>query len=296
MSSAARQLLRLQVHDPVLRKAVTPTSPWAASGFCLPTTIIPPCRRKNTSLIPHGLVEVDGNTVIAANGERHEVDVIIWGTGFDVSHPPIGRKVFNAKGERLSDLWKDSSPEAYLGAALADVPNAFLVLGPNVLVYDSFIVLAEARLDYIIDGLKKIRDRGISRLTIRPSVIEQHNQKVQKHLKGTVFNSGGCKSYYLDQNGRNFAAWPWSLKALKKRLSRFRLKDNEVVYQQQKANPKAAKQCCRKGLNQPLFSFPCYRVFSYSFLAEGVLGVATERVPQHRHQFLKGLGGVSADR
>ena len=101
-------------------------------------------------------------------------------------------------------------------------------------------MLAEAQLDYIIDGLKKIRDRGISRLTIRPSVIEQHNQKVQKHLKGTVFNSGGCKSYYLDQNGRNFAAWPWSLKALKKRLSRFRLKDYEVVYQQQKANRKAA--------------------------------------------------------
>ncbi|RJG18126.1 NAD(P)/FAD-dependent oxidoreductase [Alcanivorax profundi] len=240
VSSAARQLLRLQVDDPVLRKAVTPDFTLGCKRILFANNYYPALQAENTSLIPHGLVEVDGNTVIAANGERHEVDVIIWGTGFDVSHPPIGRKVFNAKGERLSDLWKDSSPEAYLGAALADVPNAFLVLGPNVLVYDSFIVLAEAQLDYIIDGLKKIRDRGISRLTIRPSVIEQHNQKVQKHLKGTVFNSGGCKSYYLDQNGRNFAAWPWSLKALKKRLSRFRLKDYEVVYQQQKANRKAA--------------------------------------------------------
>jgi hypothetical protein len=35
-------------------------------------------------LIPQGLVKVEGNTVIAANGERHEVDVIIWGTGFEV--------------------------------------------------------------------------------------------------------------------------------------------------------------------------------------------------------------------
>ena len=175
-------------------------------------------------------MEVDGNTVIAANGERHEVDVIIWGTGFEVSHPPIGRKVINANGERLSDLWKDTSPEAYLGATMKDVPNAFLVLGPNVLVYDSFIGLAEAQLDYIIDGLKKIKAKGISRLAINPGVLQRHNDKVQKHLKGTVFNSGGCKSYYLDQNGRNFAAWPWSLAELKNRLSEFAVSDYDVQY------------------------------------------------------------------
>ena len=51
----------------------------------------------NTRLIPHGLVRVEGNKVIAANGESHEVDVIIWGTGFEVSHPPIGQRVINEK-------------------------------------------------------------------------------------------------------------------------------------------------------------------------------------------------------
>ena len=148
-----------------------------------------------------------------------------------MSHPPIGRKVIDANGNRLSDLWKDSSPEAYLGATMKDVPNAFLVLGPNVLVYDSFIGLAEAQLDYIIDGLKKVKQKGITRFAIKPQVLKAHNDKVQKHLKTTVFNSGGCKSYYLDQNGRNFAAWPWSLKELKKRLSRFKVSDYEVAYQ-----------------------------------------------------------------
>ena len=185
-------------------------------------------------------MEVDGNTVIAANGERHEVDVIIWGTGFDVSHPPIGSKVVNANGDRLSDLWKDSSPEAYLGATLENTPNAFLVLGPNVLVYDSFIGLAEAQLDYIIDGLKKVKANDIGKITIRPDVLKQHNDKVQKHLKGTVFNSGGCKSYYLDQNGRNFAAWPWSLAELKKKLSAFELDDYEVTYRNEEVLRKAS--------------------------------------------------------
>jgi len=162
--------------------------------------------------------------------------VIIWGTGFEVSHPPIGKRVANEKGEILNDLWKSSSPEAYLGTSIENVPNAFLVLGPNVLVYDSFIGLAEAQLDYIVDGLLKIRDQGIAKLNIKPEVIKKHNELVQKHLKTTVFNAGGCKSYYLDANGRNFAAWPWSLKKLKQRLKQMDLNDYQVTYQTEKTN------------------------------------------------------------
>jgi len=240
ISTAAKQLLRVQISDKALRKAVTPDFTLGCKRILFANDYYPALQADNANLIPHGLVEVDGNTVIAANGERHEVDVIIWGTGFDVSHPPIGSKVVNANGDRLSDLWKDSSPEAYLGATLENTPNAFLVLGPNVLVYDSFIGLAEAQLDYIIDGLKKVKANDIGKITIRPDVLKQHNDKVQKHLKGTVFNSGGCKSYYLDQNGRNFAAWPWSLAELKKKLSAFELDDYEVTYRNEEVLRKAS--------------------------------------------------------
>ncbi|WP_111494961.1 flavin-containing monooxygenase [Marinobacter bohaiensis] len=235
VSTAARQLLRLQVRNPQLRKAVTPNFLLGCKRILFANDYYPALQADNTTLIPSGLVAVDGNTVIAANGERREVDVIIWGTGFDVSHPPIGNRVFNERGERLADLWRDSSPEAYLGTAIEKVPNAFLILGPNVLVYDSFIRLAEAQLDYIIDGLKKIRDRRIGKLAVKPSVVRRHNRTVQKHLQSTVFNAGGCSSYYLDQNGRNFAAWPWSLGRLKQRLSTFRLEDYHVVSRRQKA-------------------------------------------------------------
>ena len=225
-----KQLLKLQIQDPVLRKNVTPNFLVGCKRILFANNYYPALQAPNTSLIPHGLVKVDGNSVIAANGERHEVDVIIWGTGFEVSHPPIGKRVFNEKGQRLSDLWKDTSPEAYLGTSMENVPNAFLMLGPNVLVYDSFIGLAEAQLDYIVDGLLQMQARQISKLNVKPSVVYEHNQLVQQNLQTTVFNSGGCKSYYLDANGRNFAAWPWSLKKLKQRLSGLNLSDYEVTY------------------------------------------------------------------
>ena len=229
-----KQVLKYQVSDPQLRKDLTPNFTLGCKRLLFANNYYPAIQADNTKLIPHGLTKVEGNTVIAANGERHEVDVIIWGTGFDVSHPPIGKRVQNDKGQILTDLWKQSSPQAYLGTSLENVPNAFLMIGPNVLVYDSFIGLAEAQLDYIIDGLKQMKANNISKLTIKADILAKDNARIQKHLQKTVFNSGGCKSYYLDQNGRNFAAWPWSLKVLKQRLAHLDLNDYTVEYAQER--------------------------------------------------------------
>ncbi len=225
----SRQLLRLQVKDDALRQALTPNFDIGCKRLLFANNYYPALQQDNVKVIPHGLVEIDGNTVIGANGERHEVDVIIWGTGFEVSHPPIGKRVYDANGVVLAERWKDSSPEAYLGTSLEQVPNAFLVLGPNILVYDSFIGIAEAQLGYIVDGLLKMRDQKFTRFEIKKDVVRYHNLKVQKHLKTTVFNAGGCKSYYLDQNGRNFAAWPWSLQELRNQLKELDLKHYNIA-------------------------------------------------------------------
>lgn len=214
----SRQLLKLQIKDQKLRKDVTPNFDIGCKRLLFANNYYPALQQNNVSLIPHGLVEIDANTVVSANGERHEVDVIIWGTGFEVSHPPIGKRVYDTDEKILSERWKDSSPEAYLGTSIDKVPNAFLVLGPNILVYDSFIGIAEAQIRYIVDGLVKMKSNNIQYIQIKKAVLSKHNHLVQKHLKTTVFNAGGCKSYYLDANGRNFAAWPWSLKELKSQL------------------------------------------------------------------------------
>lgn len=225
----SKQLLKLQIKDEKLRKDVTPNFTIGCKRLLFANNYYPALQQDNVTLIPHGLVEIDGNTVIAANGERHEVDVIIWGTGFEVSHPPIGKRVYDANGQVLAERWKNSSPEAYLGASIEHVPNAFLVLGPNILVYDSFIGIAEAQVGYIVDGLLKMRDQKFTRFEIKGDVITQHNRRLQKHLKTTVFNAGGCKSYYLDENGRNFAAWPWSLQELRNQLKQLDLNHYTVT-------------------------------------------------------------------
>ena len=55
----------------------------------------------------------------------------------------------------------------------------------------------------------------------RADVQEEWNRDVQEALAGTVWNAGGCSSYYLDQNGRNSAIYPWTTLDLRRRLRSF---------------------------------------------------------------------------
>jgi len=89
---------------------------------------------------------------------------------------------------------------------------------------------------YIVDALVKMRDQKFTRFEIKAEVVEKHNQRIQKDLKTTVFNAGGCKSYYLDENGRNFAAWPYSLQELRNRLKVWDKNDYTVTTEKSTVN------------------------------------------------------------
>jgi len=154
--------------------------------------------------------------------------VIISGTGFDVSHPPIASKIRCCDGQLLSEKWA-ASPAAYLATTVPDVPNAYVLLGPNILVYKSFLALAEAQLDYAVDALVTTERAGIEVIEIRDEPFRIFNEEVQAGLAPTVLDNGGCSSYYLNARRKNCAAWPFSTGSLRRRLSRFGLQNYHAV-------------------------------------------------------------------
>jgi hypothetical protein len=43
---------------------------------------------------------------------------------------------------------------------------------------------------------------------VRPEAEHAWNAKIQTKLQSTVWTQGGCKSWYMDDNGRNTTVWP----------------------------------------------------------------------------------------
>lgn len=56
---------------------------------------------------------------------------------------------------------------------------------------------------------------------MRAEIQTAYNRLVQRDLQGTVWNTGGCSSYYLDANGRNSTGFPWSTLEMRRLLRRF---------------------------------------------------------------------------
>lgn len=217
----ARAHLRLSVPDPIRRRALTPDYRLGCKRVLLSNDYYPAVSKPNVSLLPTGVARIEGDTVVGQDGNRRQVNTIILGTGFHVADQPIAHRVKRADGRTLAEVW-NGSPEAYRGSVIHGFPNLFLVLGPNLAIgHNSAFIVIEAQLDYAISALRKMRENNLARIEVLPEVQAAYNKKVQRDLQGTVWNTGGCSSYYLDSNGRNSIGFPWSTLTMQRLLRRF---------------------------------------------------------------------------
>lgn len=216
-----RVQLRAQIRDPRLRRALTPDYTLGCKRLLMSNTYYPALNRPNVEVHANAVQQVRGNVVIGTDGVEREVDAIIFGTGFHILDMPIGGRVFDGRGRSLDDHWK-GSPQAYLGTTVAGFPNAFVLLGPALGTgHTSAFMILEAQLDYLTAALGAARAAEWTRMETRPEVQAAFNAEVQQALAATVYNAGGCQSYFLDVNGRNSFNWPWSTGRMRERLRRF---------------------------------------------------------------------------
>ncbi len=213
--------LRRQVADPALRRALTPSFTLGCKRLLLSNTYYPAVASDNVTLVRAPLAEITEHGVVGGDGVAHEVDTIVWGTGFYVTDPPIAELVVGRDGRSLSQHW-DGSPRAYLGTTIAGFPNLFFMIGPNLgNGHGSAFTLIEAQAKYLADALALMRARGLASVDVRADLQGRYNADVQAALSGTVWNAGGCASYYLDRNGTNSSIYPWTTLDLRRRLRRF---------------------------------------------------------------------------
>jgi cyclohexanone monooxygenase len=218
----ARRHLAKQIPDARLRAALTPSFVLGCKRILLSNTYYPALAAPNAHVHATAVTSVRGDTVLGADGSiADRLDAIIFATGFHVTDPPIAERVWGLRDRRLADHW-GGSPRGYMGTTVAGYPNFFLVLGPNIGTgHSSAFSIIEAQLAHISGAVTAMRDRGWTRLEVRADVEAAFNDEVQDAVKSTVYNAGGCSSYYLDANGRNSTVWPWSTTQLVDRVGRF---------------------------------------------------------------------------
>jgi cation diffusion facilitator CzcD-associated flavoprotein CzcO len=223
LQKLAVSYLNSKVKDPELLAAVTPSFTLGCKRLLLSNTYYDAIQAPNATLRPYGVTRVTPTGVVDSEGVEHEVDTIIFGTGFNVTGTSTPKAVYGADGRSMGEVW-DGSPTAYLGTTCTGFPNAFFMIGPNTgNGHGSAFVIIEAQANYIVDAVVTAKREHIASIEVTPSAQAAWNAEVQGALATGVFNAGGCASYYLDKNGRNFAIYPWTTFDLRWRMRRFDL-------------------------------------------------------------------------
>jgi cation diffusion facilitator CzcD-associated flavoprotein CzcO len=229
MERVARRHLRRQVPDPALRRALTPRYRLGCKRILISNEYLPALCEDNVELVADGVREMRPRSIVAGDGSEREVDTIIFGTGFQVTSPPSAAYLRGRHGQLLADAWSDGM-SAYLGTTISGFPNAFMIVGPNTgLGHSSMIYMIESQIAYVMQALRAMARRGALAIDVRADVQRAYNDELQRRLERTVWNTGGCRSWYLDSGGRNTTLWPSFTFRFRERTRSFDESDYELT-------------------------------------------------------------------
>lgn len=206
---ALRHLHR-QVPDPDLRATLTPSYRMGCKRILLSNDYYPSLTQPNVSLVTDGIKEISHRSVVTTDGTAHEAGTLVFGTGFHVTDFPLAQRIFDSDGVTLASRWTARPVQtAFRGTTTAGFPNLFVLTGPNTgLGHTSQVFMIEAQIRYVVGALTLARRDGFDRIEARPAAQAAYDRVVQRKMRRTVWVTGGCKSWYLDADGRNVTLWP----------------------------------------------------------------------------------------
>jgi cation diffusion facilitator CzcD-associated flavoprotein CzcO len=208
LERVSRSHMRRHIDDPALLAKLTPDYTLGCKRLLPSNHWYPALAKPNVELLSGAVTEVRERSIVDAGGVEREVDAIIFGTGFHVTDLPFAHHLRGRGGRPLHDVWQ-GSPAAYLGTSVPGFPNCFLLLGPNTgLGHGSMVYMIESQVEHVIRAITLMDRRDATTVEVRPDTYARFNDEVNDRMRGTVWDTGGCTSFYLDATGRNATLWP----------------------------------------------------------------------------------------
>lgn len=215
IKSVALKHLAAKIKDPELRTQLTPDYPVGCKRILFANTYYPAMAQSHVSLVTDAIAHITPTGVITADGTAHDVDVLIYATGFDAQEFLESIDITGVGGQKLATQWSDGA-RAYLGIYVPHFPNLFLSYGPNTnLGGGSIIYMLEAQARHMRQTIDRLRVRGHRAVEVTEAAEESYDQEVQKRLGRSVWAQ--CNSWYRHASGRITSNWPGSTHPYAKR-------------------------------------------------------------------------------
>lgn len=198
---------------PDLLEQVKPNHPVGAKRFVLDFGAWSrSLKRDNVTLETTSISHITPQGVVTTDGAEHHVDVIIYGTGFAASEFLMPMKVTGRGGVELHEQW-DGDARAYLGITVPNMPNLFVLYGPNtnIVINGSIIFFSECETHYMTECVRGLLERGGGSMTVSDDVHDRYNERVDEGNLRMAWGVSNVSSWYKNATGRTAQNWPFTM-------------------------------------------------------------------------------------
>lgn len=227
MKPGFRRNLHTAIKDQTLQAKLTPDYPVGCKRIMISNDYYNALARPSVGVVTQAIAGVEEQGIRTADGELHEADVLIHGTGFAALDFLAPMRIFGLQGRELNDCWREGA-EAYLGLTVSGFPNLFMLYGPNTnLGHSSIVYMLESQIAYVLDAVRLL-SRGSKWLDVKAEAQNAFNTRIQQRSKQTVWDAG-CTSWYKTAAGKNTNNWPGYTFEYRRATRRLRLADYELA-------------------------------------------------------------------
>lgn len=191
---------------PDLKALLTPNFSVEARRTVVSDTYYPSLLSPKVEIVPHAVADVTPSGVVDATGVKHDLDMIVLATGFDAANFISTYAVRGEGGADLRDQWTEGA-EALYGLMTPNFPNFFMMFGPNTSGLP-LVTYYEAQAKFSAKLIKKLVNGRARRISVRRSVHDLYNRRLQARLAKTVWTE--VPSYFHADSGKIISQWAFS--------------------------------------------------------------------------------------
>jgi cation diffusion facilitator CzcD-associated flavoprotein CzcO len=181
-----RRKIRARVKDPRVAEMLIPTDHgFGTRRVPLESGYYEVYNQPNVRLVDLRATPIERITPagVRTRDAEHEVDMIVYATGFDAITGAFDRIDIRGRGgRRLRDKWAHG-PRTYLGLQVEGFPNLFTLVGPhNAATFCNIPRCIEQNVDWVTALLAYMRERGHAR--VEPTPEAEHEWLAHVHETG----------------------------------------------------------------------------------------------------------------
>ena len=202
LAEFARAKIRAKVRDPAVAELLTPRGyPFGTKRLCADTDYYETFNRDNVSLVDvrRSPIERFTATGVQTRDSLHELDSVVFATGFDALTGALTSIDIRGRGGRaLAHKWT-GGPRTYLGIMTAGFPNMFFTTGPgSPSVLYNMVLGNEYHVEWIVRSMEHLREQQRSHIDATDAAEDAWGSHVTEVGNMTLFPK--ADSWYMGAN------------------------------------------------------------------------------------------------